>query len=64
MSLFSSLTNVVKAGIAVTVSPVALVADIVTLPGSAVDNKPPFARTAKMLNAAGECISQAVKSEP
>lgn len=64
MSLFNALANVAKAGIAVAASPVALVADIVTLPGSACDpHAGPFDRTAAMLNAAGKCISEAVKPE-
>lgn len=63
MSIFDALTNVAKAGIAVAASPVALVADIVTLPAAAYDDKPPFGRTGKMLNAAGKCITEAVKPE-
>ena len=61
MDLFNCLTNVVKAGLAAAASPVAAVADLVTLPGSACDNKPAFGRTAKMLNAAGKCMVEATK---
>jgi hypothetical protein len=60
-SLWNCLTNVSKAGVAVAASPVALVADLVTLPASACDNKPAFGRTGKMLNAAGACITKAVE---
>lgn len=60
MGIFASLTNVAKAGIAVAVSPVALVADIVTLPASAYDNKDPFHRTGRMFGAAAKCINEAV----
>lgn len=63
MSLFNCLTNVVKAGVAVAVAPVALVADIVTLPASAHDNKHPFGKTGKMLNAAADCMNEAVKPD-
>jgi hypothetical protein len=64
MSIFNTLTNVVKAGVAVAVSPIALAADIVTLPGSACDpNAGPFDRTGKMLNAAGRCITEAIKPD-
>lgn len=61
MGLFNCLTNVVKAGVAVAAAPVAAAADLVTLPGSALDNKPPFGRTAKMLNAVGKCMTEATK---
>jgi hypothetical protein len=37
MSFFNLLTNVAKAGVALVAAPVALVADIVTLPASAED---------------------------
>jgi hypothetical protein len=64
MSIFNTLTNVVKAGVAVVASPVALVADIVTLPGSACDpNAGPFDRTSSVLNAAGRCIAEAIKPD-
>lgn len=63
MSLFDALTNVAKAGIAVAVSPVALVADVVTLPASAEAGGEPFGRTRGILSAAGECITAAVKPE-
>lgn len=63
MSLFSTLTNVAKAGIAVAVSPVAVVADILTLPSSAYDNRPAFGRAGKLFDAAGKCIAAAVKPE-
>jgi hypothetical protein len=59
--MFDILANVVKAGVAVVASPVALVADIVTLPSTALDGKPAFGRTGKMLGAAGDCISEAVR---
>lgn len=61
--MFGTLANVVKAGVALAASPVALVADIVTLPSTAYDGKPAFGRTGKMLDAAGSCISEAVKPE-
>jgi hypothetical protein len=63
VSILSALTNVTKAGIAVTLAPVALVADILTLPASAHDNKSPFHRTSKMLDAAGKCAIEATKHE-
>lgn len=61
MDILNSLTNVAKAGIAVAVSPVAAVADVLTLPSSAYDGRPTFGRTAKLFNAAGQCITEAVK---
>lgn len=59
--MFDILTNVVKAGLAVVASPVALVADLATLPSSSFDGKPPFGRTGKLLGTAGDCITAAVK---
>jgi hypothetical protein len=58
------LKNLLGAGAAVLASPVALVADVMTLPASAYDDKEPFARTGKMLAAAGACVNEAVKPEP
>lgn len=55
-------TNLLKATISTALTPVALVADIVTLPASADSvNRGPFDRTAKLLKNAGECVNQAVK---
>lgn len=60
--MFSMLSNIAKATVAVVVSPVALAVDIVTLPASSCDfNRGPFDRTEKMLDAAGKAISDAVK---
>jgi hypothetical protein len=57
------LLNLLKAGVAVVVSPVAVVVDVVSAPfGDVGDfNKPLFARTAKLLNTAGACLDEAVK---
>jgi hypothetical protein len=57
------LKNLLGAAVATVATPVALVADIVTLPASAYDNTDPFARTSKMLGAVGDCINEAVKPE-
>jgi len=62
--MFSMLTNLTKAAVAVAVSPVALAVDIVTLPDSASSlDKGPFDRTAKVLGAAGDAVSKAIKPE-
>lgn len=61
MSFLNVLTNLTKASVAIVVTPVAVVADVFSLPASAESNKPTFGMTAKMLNAAGNCISEAVK---
>lgn len=53
------MINVLKACLAIAVSPVALVADLVTLPSSAWDDRAPFGRTGRMLDAAGRCITAA-----
>ena len=58
------LFELVKAAAAVALSPVALVADIVTLPASSCDyTRGPFDRTAKLLDAAGKNVSKAVKPD-
>lgn len=54
-------TNLLKAAVAVVVTPVALVADIVTLPASAEDlHRGPFDRTASMLKTAADNVNKAV----
>ena len=62
--MFSMLSNLTKAAVAVTLSPVALAVDIVTLPDSASSfDRGPFDRTANLLGTAGECVKRAVKPE-
>jgi hypothetical protein len=57
----SMLANLTKAAVAVAVSPIALVADLVTLPASSMDpHRGPFERTGNMLNTAGECVTRAI----
>lgn len=64
MSLFNVLTNVTKAAVAVAAAPVALVADVVTIPASSLDHRRGvFDRTGSMLKAAGDCLQEAVKPE-
>lgn len=60
MNIFS---NVVLAGLAVAAAPIAAVADVLTLPSSAYDNKPPFERTGAMLGAAGASFKAAITPE-
>lgn len=55
------LFELAKAAVAVAITPVALVADIMTLPESAESGRDPFSRTAGLLNAAGKNVSYAVK---
>lgn len=48
--------------VAVVVTPVALVADVITLPASALDHRrEAFGRTEAMLKAAGDATTEAVK---
>lgn len=62
--MLSLLTNLTKAAVAVVISPVAVVADVLTLPASSIDpHRGPFDRTAAVLEAAGRCFSEAVKPE-
>jgi hypothetical protein len=58
------LINLTKAAVAVVATPVALVADVLTLPASSMDPyRGPFDRTGRMLNRVGECIDEATKPE-
>lgn len=60
--MFETLTNLAKAAAAVAITPVAVVADVVTLPASSMDpHRGPFDRTAKVLDAAGKCAMEAVR---
>jgi hypothetical protein len=54
---------IIKAVVAVAVSPVALVVDIVTLPASAFDNKDAFHRTGALLKSAGDNVMKAVNDD-
>ena len=62
------LGNLLKAAIAVALTPVAIVADVVTLPASAFRDDHTFGITGSLLRAAGENVSKAVaigdKNEP
>ncbi len=57
------LLNILKATVSVALTPVTLVADILTLPASASDGNGPFDRTAAMLKNAQECVKEAVTPE-
>jgi hypothetical protein len=58
------LLKLVKAAVAVTLSPVAVVVDVVTLPESADSGRHPFSRTADLLHSAGKNVTDAVKPKP
>jgi hypothetical protein len=60
MNLFK---NLLGATVAIVATPVALVGDIVSLPGTAYDNEDPFKWTRAMLTGAGACIDEAIKPE-
>ncbi|WP_441280659.1 hypothetical protein [Tardiphaga sp. 862_B3_N1_1] len=53
------LTNLARAAAAVALSPVAAAADVLTLPSSAYNNRPPFRRTEQLLRRAGKCVDAA-----
>jgi hypothetical protein len=56
------IANLLKAAVAVVLTPVAVVADVVTLPASAEDYRRwPFDKTAALLKAAGDNVMEAVK---
>lgn len=55
------LGNLIKAAVSVAVAPVALVADICTLPASSYDpHRGPFERTGWALKNAGACVKAAI----
>lgn len=55
------LKNLFKAAVATVATPIALVADIVTLPASAMDHrKSPFEKTEAMVKAVANNINDAV----
>ncbi len=56
--MFGSL---VKAAVSVALTPVAALADVLTLPASAHDDRHPFERTGYLLNNAGRCVKHAVR---
>lgn len=58
--MFGVITNLAKAVVSVASAPVLAVADLVTLPDSALDGRGPFDRTAEALRKAGEALDSAV----
>ena len=59
--MFSMFSNLAKAAVAVVVTPVALVVDVVSLPSTSESGKPAFGKTSAMLSAAGAAISEALE---
>jgi hypothetical protein len=62
--MFGLLGNLTKAAVAVALTPIALVVDIVTLPASAYrGDDHPFGRIGHLLNAAGKSVNKALDSD-
>lgn len=61
--MFSILSNLAKAAVAVAVTPVTLAVDIVSLPGTAYGDGEPFEHTAKALGQASKAFDAAVDLE-
>jgi hypothetical protein len=62
--MFGFLGNLTKAVVAVALTPVAVVVDVVTLPASADrGDDHPFGLTAKLLNSAGKNVEKAIDIE-
>lgn len=60
--MLNIVANLTKAAVAVALAPVAVVADVLTLPASSMDpHRGPFDRTAGVLKACGECVAEAIK---
>ena len=56
--------NLMKAAVAVALTPVAVVVDLVTLPVSAErGDDHPFGRTTKLLNSAGKNVEKAIDGD-
>lgn len=55
------LSNLTRAAVAVALTPVAAVADVLTLPSSAYNDRAPFGRVAGLVRSAGQCVKQATK---
>lgn len=62
--MFKTLTNLAKASVAVAVTPLAIIADVVTLPASAEsNNRGPFDNTASTIKLAKDAFKLAVRGE-
>lgn len=62
--MLSMLNNLTKAAVAVAAAPVAVVADILTLPATSLDpRRGPFDKTAGVLKQASDAFDAAVKPE-
>lgn len=55
------LGNLIRATVSVALTPVAVVADVLTLPASAESNRHPFGKTGWLLENAGQNVKQAVQ---
>lgn len=58
------IKNLCKAAVSVALSPVALIADTVTLPSSGYNGRHPFEMTSALLGNAGKCVKRAIKPLP
>ncbi len=59
--MFKLISNLTKVVVATAAVPVATVADILTLPSSAYNDRAPFAKTAKVITQVGRAFDKAVK---
>lgn len=55
------IANLFKAAIAVAVTPISVVVDVLTLPSSAYEDRSPFGNTAGTISQAREAINAALK---
>lgn len=58
--MLGMITNLAKAAASLASAPIVAVADLATLPSSALDGRGPFDRTAEALKKAGEALDAAV----
>jgi hypothetical protein len=54
------MIKLLKAAIATTLTPVAIIADIATLPSSAYNNKHPFQKTKEMINIVNDNVKKTI----
>ncbi|CAA2106065.1 hypothetical protein [Variovorax paradoxus] len=61
--MLGMITNLAKAAVSLASAPLVAVADLATLPSSALDGRGPFDRTAEVLKKAGRALEAAVVPE-
>jgi len=61
--MLGRIGNLVSATVSVALTPIAVVVDVLTLPASAYDDRPPFERTGGLLNSARAHVEDALTTK-